>query len=210
MIKAEDLSPNVPRRGNAFTQQLGEFWLRRMGWQVTGVFPDVPKAVFIGAPHTSNRDGLVAAATILALRLNIRVMAKAELFKGPMAPFFRWLGVMPVFRSKSQGLVEQSASYLKQVDNFYLGIAPEGTRHGSPEFKRGFYLIALKAGVPIIPFILDFGRKELRVTPAFYPSGDMAADMEAIIERYRGAIGANPDRMSAPLKAMLPQGDEAE
>ena len=207
MITAKDLSPNVPRRGTAFSQRLGELWLRLLGWKVTGEFPDVPKAGFIGAPHTSNRDGIVAAAVILSLRLKIRIMAKAELFKGPMGPFFRWLGVMPVFRSKSQGLVEQSANYLKQAENFYLGIAPEGTRHGSPEFKRGFYLIAVKAGVPIIPFMLDFGNKELRITPAFYPTGDMAADMAAIIERYRGVVGANPDRMSAPLKAMLPKED---
>jgi 1-acyl-sn-glycerol-3-phosphate acyltransferase len=207
MITAKDLSPNVPRRGTAFSQRVGELWLRLLGWKVTGEFPSVPKAVFIGAPHTSNRDGIVAAAVILSLRLKIRIMAKAELFKGPMAPFFRWLGVMPVYRSKSQGLVEQSANYLKQAENFYLGIAPEGTRHGSPEFKRGFYLIAVKAGVPIIPFILDFGNKELRLTPAFYPTGDMAADIATIIERYRGVIGANPDRMSAPLKAMLPKED---
>lgn len=207
MITAKDLSPNVPRRGTAFSQRLGEFWLRRLGWTIIGEFPDAPKAVIIGAPHTSNRDGIVAAAVILSLRLKIRIMAKAELFKGPMAPFFRWLGVMPVYRSKSQGLVEQSVSYLKQVENFYLGIAPEGTRHNSPEFKRGFYLIAEKAGVPIIPVSLDFVRKEMRFTPAFYPTGDMAADMAAIIARYRGVIGANPERMSAPLKAMLPKDD---
>lgn len=205
MITANDLSPSVPRRGNKLSQRLGEFWLRRLGWTVTGTFPDAAKAVFIGAPHTSNRDAIISAAVILALRLNIRIMAKSQLFKWPAGPVFRWMGLMPVFRHKSQGLIEQSANYLKQVDNFYLGIAPEGTRHQSPEFKRGFYLIAVQAEVPIIPFMLDYENKELRFTPAFYPTGDMTTDINTIIERYRGVIGANPKRMSAPLKAMLPK-----
>lgn len=199
-VTAENLGPQVPRRGNAFTQWLGLLWLRLIGWQITGQSPDVPRAVFIGAPHTSNRDGFVAAAVTLALRLNITVMAKAELFIGPLGPFFRWLGVRPVYRDRNMGLVEQSVAQLKASPALYLGIAPEGTRHASKAWKLGFYHIAVQADVPIIAFILDFGRKELRMTPAFYPTGDMDADIAALMQRYRGIVPADPSRLSLPLR----------
>jgi 1-acyl-sn-glycerol-3-phosphate acyltransferase len=193
MIKAENLGKQVPRRGNAFTQRLGEFWLQSIGWKVVGVPPEAAYAVLIGAPHTSNKDGFLSAAVALALRLDVRVMAKAELFKGPLAYFFRWMGVIPVYRDKPGGLVEQSVAYLREDQPFYLGISPEGTRHCAKEFKRGFYIIAQKAQVPIIPFAMDYENKEIRLTHAIFPTGDMDA-----------VIGADISKMSLPLKAMLP------
>lgn len=201
-LTADDLGPLVPRRGTPFSQALGVFWLRMMGWRVSGVAPMVPKAVFIGAPHTSNRDGFVAAATILALRLRITVMAKAELFKGPLGAFFRWLDVMPVYRTGSNrgGQIDQVVARFAERETIYMGIAPEGTRHAAPEWKRGFYHMAVRAGVPIVPFILDFGRKELRITPVFHPTGDMEADMKALISRYQGVVPADPSRLSGPLR----------
>lgn len=204
VVTAECLGPLVPRRGTAFSQRFGELWLRAMGWKVTGTAPTVAKAMFIGAPHTSNRDGFVAAAVILALRLRITVMAKAELFKGPVGSFFRWAGVMPVYRSSAQrgGQVEQVVANFESSENIYIGIAPEGTRHASEKWKSGFYHMAVKAGVPILPFILDFGRKELRLTPVFHPTGDLEADMKVLMERYRGVIPADPTRLSQPLRKL--------
>lgn len=205
LITAENMGPLVPRRGTPFSQRMGLLWLRLIGWRVTGTPPTVAKAVFIGAPHTSNRDGFVAAATILALRLRITVMAKAELFKGPLGVFFRWAGVMPVYRSTSRGgQAEQAVARFEESESVYIGIAPEGTRHASEKWRTGFYHIAVKAGVPIVPFILDFGRKELRITPAFYPTGDVEADLAHLISLYRGIIPADPGRLSLPLRESSP------
>lgn len=202
VLTAELLGAQVPRRGTPFSQRMGELWLRAIGWKITGAPPQVAKAMFIGAPHTSNRDGFVAAAVILALRLRITVLAKAELFKGPLGAFFRWAGVMPVYRNSASrgGQVEQVVQRFQETENIYIGIAPEGTRHASEKWKSGFWHMAVKAGVPIIPFVLDFGRKELRLTPAFYPTGDLEADMAALIALYRGVIPADPSRLSQPLR----------
>lgn len=200
-LSAADLGAAVPRRGTPFSQRCGEIWLRLIGWRITGTAPQVPKAILIGAPHTSNRDGFVAAAVILALRLRITCMAKAELFKGPLGAFFRWADVMPVYRSTSRGgQVEQVIARFEASDSVYIGVAPEGTRHASPKWKTGFYHMAVQAGVPIVPFVLDFGRKELRLTPAFYPTGDLEADMAELMSRYRGIIPSDPSRLSLPLR----------
>jgi 1-acyl-sn-glycerol-3-phosphate acyltransferase len=38
-------------------------------------------------------------------------------------------------------------------------VAPEGTRNKVDQLKTGFYYIALKANVPIIPVAFNFGKK---------------------------------------------------
>ncbi|MEO6698136.1 MAG: lysophospholipid acyltransferase family protein [Paraperlucidibaca sp.] len=204
LVTAESLGPLVPRRGTAFSQRIGLLWLRLIGWRITGTPPMVAKAIFIGAPHTSNRDGFVAVATALAIRLRINVMAKAELFNSPLGPLFRWMGVMPVYRRGSRGgQVEQVVARFAAEESVYIGIAPEGTRHASPAWKTGFYHMAVKAGVPIVPFILDFGRKELHMLPAFYPTGDLDADLPRLMAPYHGIIPADPSRLSLPLREPL-------
>lgn len=201
-IKAKDLGPEVPRRGNALGQFIGELMLKLMRWQIAGVPLTAPKAMFIGAPHTSNRDGLVAVATMLALRLRINVMMKAELFVGPFGKLFYWFGMRPVYRSKSMGLVEQSAQQYRDNDRLYLGIAPEGTRHASKAWKLGFYHIAVLAGVPIQPFSLNFGERKLEFFPLFHPTGDVEADLKYLIGLYRGVVPADPSRLSLPLREL--------
>lgn len=204
LVTAENLGPLVPRRGTLFSQRLGLAWLSLIGWRITGTPPTVPKAIFIGAPHTSNRDGLVAAACILAIRMRITVMVKSELMVGPLGWFFRWLGMMPVYRIDSRGgQVEQVVARFAEEDSIYIGVAPEGTRHASPAWKTGFYHMAVKAGVPIVPFILDFGRKELHMLPVFYPTGNVDIDLPRLMAPYHGIIPADPSRLSLPLREFL-------
>ncbi|MES2720264.1 MAG: 1-acyl-sn-glycerol-3-phosphate acyltransferase [Pseudomonadota bacterium] len=201
-IKAKDLGPDVPRRGNAVGQFVGELLLKLLGWEVAGIPLSAPKAMFIGAPHTSNRDGLIAVAVMLALRLRINVMMKAELFVGPFGKLFHWFGMRPVYRSKSMGLVEQSAQQYRETDKLYLGIAPEGTRHASKAWKLGFYHIAVLAEVPIQPFSLNFGERKLEFFPLFHPTGDAEADLKYLMGLYRGIVPADPSRLSIPLREL--------
>ena len=41
--------------------------LRLLGWRLGGQFPDYPKAVVIGYPHTSNLDGFIMLLTAWGL-----------------------------------------------------------------------------------------------------------------------------------------------
>lgn len=192
--------PSVPRRGNRFFQWLGTVFLHLLGWRITGQFPDVPKAVIIGAPHTSNWDGVLAVAAVLALRLRIVLMGKHSLFKGPFAPLLRWLGLIPIDRSSAAGVVDQSVSRFREREQMFLGMAPEGTRHSAQEWKTGFYRIACDAGVPIVLAVLDYGKREIRLPLTFMPSGDLDADMDKILTCYRGIVPRRPERLSLPLR----------
>ncbi|WP_245932437.1 lysophospholipid acyltransferase family protein [Isoalcanivorax indicus] len=202
------LGPCVPRRGNAFSEGLGRLLLRCIGWRITGTFPDVPKAVVIGAPHSSNWDALVTAAVVLSLRVRIGLMAKDNLFRWPLGGLFRWLGGIPIDRRSKRGVVDQSVDKFNEREKLFLGIAPEGTRTAALAWKTGFHQIARRAGVPIIVAVLDYGRRELRFADVVYPGDDSAADLERILVHYRGAVARRPERLSAPLKALGDESDE--
>jgi 1-acyl-sn-glycerol-3-phosphate acyltransferase len=175
-------------------------WL--LGWRVVGKLPNQEKALLIGAPHTSNCDGLVGAAAILALRLRIGIMAKDNLFRWPFGYMWRFLGVIPVDRNSPHGLVGASVQQFAEHQQLFLGMTPEGTRKEAEKWKTGFYHIASQARLPIVVVVLDYGRKEIRLPLILQPSGDIEADMQRIFSCYRGVVPARPERLSTPLREL--------
>ena len=79
---------------------------------------------------------------------------------------------------------------------FRLAITPEGTRKANPEWKRGFYYIALKAGIPILLYGLDFERKLIYCHRSFVPAGDVEKDMQEIKEYYKDFKGKKPEQFA--------------
>ena len=168
--------------------------MRLLGWRLEGKLPDLPKFVLIGAPHTSNWDFVLFLGVIFSLRANVRFMGKAELFRSPIGFFFRYCGGIPVDRSKSTGLVDQMVEVCNNSDRFILTITPEGTRHHVTEWKRGFYHIAIGAGIPIVLAVVDGKRKKVCIGQVFHPTGDMEADLRTIKGFFTGVVGINPRR----------------
>jgi len=75
-----------------------------------------------------------------------------------------------------------------------LALSPEGTRKKVDELRTGFYYIALKANVPIVPVAFDFGKKEVKIGDPFIVSGNYEEDMKIILPFYKDVIGKNPER----------------
>lgn len=171
------------------------------GWRVEGKLPDIPKYLIIGAPHTSNWDFLLFLGVIFRLKADVRYMGKAELFRSPFGWFFYWCGGIPVDRSKSTGLVEQMVEAYNKSEKFILTIAPEGTRHGVKEWKRGFYHIAKGAGVPLVMAKVDGKKKTMQVGEIFHLTEDIEADMKAILDMFKGLSGVNPRKKYITLEA---------
>lgn len=170
------------------------------GWSVDGILPDIPKYILVGAPHTSNWDFVLFLGIIFKLKVNVKFMGKAELFRSLFGWFFYWCGGVPVDRKKSQGLVEQMVDACGKSENFILTIAPEGTRHHVTEWKRGFYHIAKNAGVPIVMAIVDGKHKTVHVGQLFHPTENMEADIKTIQEFFAGMVGINPRKKYITLK----------
>ncbi len=191
----------VPRRGNAFSRCLGRMILRVLGWRLEGTVPDLPKMVLIGAPHTSNMDGVIAIATLSALGLRSGTMIKDSAFKGVMGPLLRWLGAIPVNRNSPKGVVEQSVDAFTSNEQLLLLIAPEGTRSRAKEWKRGFYHIANSAQVPIQPAACDYRRKVITFGAPLLPSGDYPTDLNRLLDFYRQhGVARHPEQLSMPLR----------
>jgi 1-acyl-sn-glycerol-3-phosphate acyltransferase len=181
------LPPNAPRaRPDRFARALGRTLLRLGGWRVVGAFPDLPKLVLIGAPHSSNWDGVWGFAAKLALGLDIKVLGKHSLFRVPLlGALLRWLGVIPIDRGAAHGVVGQMAAMMQAADRLWLGLAPEGTRKPVEHWKTGFWKIAHVAGVPVLPAYFHYPDKIIGIGPPFELGDDMAADLARIRAWYR-------------------------
>lgn len=194
-LRLPALPPNAPRMPcNAVLEAIGRGVLRLGGWRVIGSFPDLPRAVLIAAPHSSNWDGVWGFAVKLALGLRLSILGKHSLFRIPlMARFLRWQGVIPVDRSAAQGVVEQAVAALRDADRMWYAIAPEGTRKRVERWKPGFWRIARGAGVPVIPAWFDYANRQIGIGEPFVLGDDMEADIARLQRWYRPFKGRNHD-----------------
>jgi len=168
---------------------LSTLLLRLLRWRVVGQPPAQRRYVLIAAPHTSNWDFPLMLMAVLKLGLDLHWLGKSSLFPRPFAGLMRWLGGIPIDRSKSNDRVAQLAALYKSSEQLVLLIPPEGTRAQVERWKSGFYYIAHGAGVPVLLGFVDAGRREVGLGPLFFPTGDFAADLAAIQAFYRDKRG---------------------
>jgi hypothetical protein len=90
-------------------------------------------------------------------------------------------------------VVQQSIAEFNRRERLVLGIAPEGTRRLVPSWRSGFYHIAVGARVPIVAAALDFGNRELAVGPTYQPTGDYAADLALLANRFAAIEPRHPE-----------------
>lgn len=178
-------------------QRFARWWLGLTNWKVVGEVPkDLKRFVVIGAPHTSNWDLYGAVFGAMALDFQGKWLGKKQLFRFPFGGLMRWLGGIPVDRSKSTNMVDFAANLLKESDDLGLIIPPEGTRSRAAKWKTGFYYIAHQAGVPILCGIMDYKKKEVGIARIFTPTGDIHEDIKAIREIYKDVEGRYPENTS--------------
>ena len=165
-------------------------FLKLMGWKINGtISPEIKKCVMIVVPHTSAHDFYLGILTRGITGLEMNFVAKKELFKFPFGAYFRWMGGEPLDRTGGLNKVDAIANIFTKKETFRLAIAPEGTRKKVTEWKTGFYYIAMKANVPIIPVIFNFGKKEVKLCAPFYPTGNIEADIKILEKNYIGVLG---------------------
>ncbi len=200
------IGKQVPRGGGLLSRFIGRSFLRLLGWRLHGAIPDLPRMVLIGAPHTTNMDGVIGIATLVALGLKANTMIKDSAFKGIMGPILRGFGAIPINRKSPKGVVEQTVDALTSRPQLLMLLAPEGTRHSAPEWKRGFWHIALGAQVPVLPAAIDYTRKIVTFGPPLMPTGNYAADLDVLLDFYaKYGIAKHPQRLSKPLCERLGQ-----
>ena len=169
---------------------------KRMGWQKDISENHPEKFIICLAPHTSNWDFLLGQLYSRAEGMKINFLMKKEWFFWPLGPIFRSMGGIPVYRQKKMSMTDAMADTAKQVSQFKLCITPEGTRSRVDEWKKGFYFIALKAGIPILLYGVDYERKLIQCTKTIIPTGDLDANMREIKLYFKDFKGKKPENFS--------------
>ena len=121
------------------------------------------QAVVFMANHQSNAD----PPALFPCLPPVLVLVKKEMFSIPVfGRAMRLRGFVPVDRSRRERAIEavDEAARSLQAGNSFV-IFPEGTR--SPDgrlqpLKKGGFIMALKAGAPIVPVSISGGRKIMR------------------------------------------------
>jgi 1-acyl-sn-glycerol-3-phosphate acyltransferase len=126
----------------------------------------IPKnrAVVFCSNHESNVDPPVL---FQALHKRLHVLFKAELTRLPVLGAVMVAGgFVPVERDKreaSMASIERAAASIREGNSFL--IFPEGTRSKTDEmlpFKKGGFIMAIKAQAPILPVAVSGGRTSMR------------------------------------------------
>ncbi len=164
------MSPKSP-----LSQRLAHWWgwgllkLARTPVQVEGLEHLVPGQAYVyAANHRSNFDIYVLLATLPGPFLFV---AKKSLFKIPIfGHALARMGSISVDRSNLQSAIQslnQATAIVKS--GMSMIIFPEGTRATCGEllpFKKGVFIMALKAGQPIVPVSIS-GTRFIQPRSAF-------------------------------------------
>lgn len=187
------LPPQVPRINSCFWPWLCRGLLRLGGWQLKGELPDMAKLVVIGAPHSSNWDGVWGLLMKVGLGIDISIMIKREVLDSPLGIILRPLGLIPIDRGAATDIVGQMANRFARKERMWLGITPEGTRKKVTHWKSGFLRIARAAKVPILPVFIDYRSKSFTLgipltLGAHERDEDAMTRIRALFKDYRGKL----------------------
>jgi 1-acyl-sn-glycerol-3-phosphate acyltransferase len=182
LTRSSDLIYWVGVKGLVFITRVAGMRVRVEGAE------NIPRGVCVfAANHTSNAD---VPAIVGAVPRCLAIFARKSLFDIPIVGFaFRLAKFVPVDRGNreaSLASVKQAVEYIKSGSSFL--IYPEGTR--SPDgrlhrFKKGAFVMAIEAGVPIVPVACSGAHRLMKkhslaiqagkVTVRFAPPIDAAA-----------------------------------
>ncbi len=176
-------------------QKICKVIMRLWGWKaMAGEMPD-PKAIIIGAPHTSIWDYVISWLYYTSVGGVAHTVIKKEMFFWPLGWLLRQSGAIPVDRSHGASVVKQIIDEFNKHEKFHLAITPEGTRKRTKRWKAGFHAIARATGAKVYLGFFDWGRKEIGWYQTLELTGDADADIRRMKDYYRelGVKGKYPE-----------------
>jgi 1-acyl-sn-glycerol-3-phosphate acyltransferase len=169
-------------RNPAILYQIGRFGVR-LGLLLSGITYHVEgsehiqrrRAAVYAVNHASNVEPPILFDALHELFPRLRILYKSELRKLPvLVRAFDLAGFVPLERGnpeQSLPAIEGAAEALRAGNSFL--IFPEGTRSRTGAllpFKKGGFIMALKAQAPVVPVAISGARNAMRKgSPIIYP-----------------------------------------
>jgi len=199
--------PRLIYRAGAVGVRVG-FFLAGLRLRVRGLQHLHPAAVY-ACNHSSNIEAPAVFLALERLFPRLRVVYKAELRKLPVLVWvFDAAGFVPLERgnpAQSRPAVDRAAQAIGDGNSFV--IFPEGTRSRTGEllpFKKGGFLMAIKAQAPVVPVAVTGGRDAMKKgSPLIWPvtltidlgepipsAGLAVGDRDVLIGRVRDSISS--------------------
>lgn len=197
---------------------LPTIWLlSRLIWRFEIIGRENLRAVRDGRPyvitpnHISNLDPVFVALTVFDWR-RLRILAKEELFRNPLAGWFlHCMGAVAIERGKGD-----TSTLDRITDECRRGrgvlIFPEGTRTKTGSLgmlKSGAFVIASAAGADVLPCRIIYGTKDGRmhlfckVRICFGPAIP-AAELQITDPKHKvAALRTMKNRLKADLETLL-------
>ena len=175
---------------------IGKTGLKIGGWTTVNEIPaDLGNTVCIVAPHTAIADFFVGLGFYWYYGYKFKVMMKKEFFVPVVGWILKKMGGIPVNRGHQNHLVEQMVDMFSQNKDTHLIICPEGTRKKVNHWKKGFYVIAEGANVPVLVGFIDYKKKRCGVEKVLYPTGNYEKDLAEIWDYYKSnkVMGKHPE-----------------
>lgn len=156
----------------------------------------------------SNHQSMIDIPVVFSvLPRNIRFVAKRVLLYVPVLGWYMWaMGMIFVDRSKRQQAIRSPKKAAALVrSGAHVMSFPEGTRSRDGRilpFKKGLFMLAIEAGVPIVPIAIE-GARDVLPADGFRPrpgeirvaigepiptEGLSADDRDALIRRVRDRV----------------------
>jgi 1-acyl-sn-glycerol-3-phosphate acyltransferase len=149
---------------------------------------DIPPGVCVfAANHVSNMDPL---AFVPAIPRRVAILVKKQVFRIPVLGMaMRMANFVPVDRDNREaaaGSVETAVKFLKEGLSF--AVYPEGTRSADGRllpFKKGTFVMAIRAGVPVVPVSIVGAQDLLR-------KGEWSVHPGEVTIRFGPAVDVSP------------------
>lgn len=155
-----------------------------MGWTTDIQIPMRKKSIICVAPHTSNWDFIIGILYRKSLGFHAYFLMKKSWFFWPFGLLLKRLGGIPIDRKHHNHLTDYLADIINNKEEIIIAITPEGTRSRTTCWKKGFYFIAYKAGIPIQLYSIDYPYKKIVCTCEIMPNGNLAEDFHTISDYY--------------------------